>query len=93
MNERKSGLEAGKMYIEVNPYKEPESRYVFQVEWAGVKPDRKDWGDRGIHIFGFITRSYPGDAWELYITTEFTEKNKDETWSEAVWDKIGRAHV
>lgn len=81
-------FEAGKTYIENEPYRAPETIAVFKVEWVGWMPEEPG----RLLAFGFMTPSYPGDQWQVHLATvtqEELDKPEDDftkIWVEAVWN-------
>lgn len=86
----KDFFEAGKTYIENEPYRAPEVTAVFMVVWLGTLP-----GTDTVFAFGFTTPAFPGDKWEVYLTTKPEDEDEgpfEHEWLEAVWDDGQKVH-
>lgn len=93
MTDSKEFFEAGKTYIENDPYRAPEITGVFKVEWVGTSPDQTSF-----HVaMGFTTEAYPGEKWKIFLSSATRDSLDNGTadfnkWVEAVWDDSQTDH-
>lgn len=89
-------FEAGKNYIENEPYRAPEITCVLNVVWVGKQP-----GSDNTLCFGFTRpaysdNNYPWDMWaQLFTPEQLTEEalaDFSKNWVEAVWDDSQTTH-
>lgn len=84
-------FQAGKTYVENDPYRAPEITAVFKVVWVGSHPGHPE--DTFLAM-GFKTEAFPGTEWDLYLNSITQQQlddeghNFSEEWAEGIWTEF-----